>query len=83
MSLLTVTAATAADVQVSQFEASQFEVRFESLFDPGRAMSFPCDCKGHVDLDALPARARNNYLFARAMVGKDYLPPAVRGRTNH
>lgn len=56
----------------------QFEIRFESLFDPGRAMSFPCDNEGHVDLDALPARARNNYLFARAMVGKDYLPPAIR-----
>ncbi len=58
---------------------AQFEVRFESLFDPGRGMSFPCDPQGHVDLDALPARARHNYLFARAMVGKDYLPPAVRG----
>ena len=63
--------------------APQFEVRFESIFDAGRAMSFPCDPQGHVDLDSLPARARNNYLFARAMVGKDYLPPAVRGRTNH
>jgi hypothetical protein len=63
--------------------ASQFEIRFESLFDAGRGMSFPCDPQGHVDLDSLPARARNNYLFARAMVGKDYLPPAVRGRNSH
>ncbi|WP_423600682.1 hypothetical protein [Roseateles sp. MS654] len=63
--------------------APQFEIRFESMFDAGRAMSFPCDPQGHVDLDSLPARARNNYLFARAMVGKDYLPPAIRGRTNH
>ncbi|WAC72197.1 hypothetical protein OU995_21940 [Roseateles sp. SL47] len=55
----------------------QYEVRFESMFDPGRAMSFPCDHEGHVDLDSLPMRARNNYLFARAMVGKDYLPPAI------
>lgn len=59
------------------YEVQHYEVRFESLFDPGRAMSFPCDHEGHVDLDSLPARARNNYLFARAMVGKDYLPPHV------
>lgn len=70
MSLLTITAADSQTVC--------FEVRFESLFDAGRGMSFPCDQEGHVDLDSLPARARNNYLFARAMVGKDYLPPAIR-----
>jgi len=56
---------------------SPFEVRFESLFTPGRALVFPCDDHGHVDLDALPLRARTNYLFARAMVGRDYLPPAL------
>ena len=55
----------------------QFEVRFESLFVPGRALAFPCDDHGCVDLDALPARAKNNYLFARAMVGKDFSPPAL------
>ena len=54
-----------------------FEIRFESLFKPGRALAFPCDDHGHVDLDTLPPRARQNYYFARAMVGKDYLPPAV------
>lgn len=75
MSLLSISAAEST--------GQQFEVRFESLFDPGRAMCFPCDCQGHVDLDSLPSRARNNYLFARAMVGKDYLPPCVRGRNSH
>ncbi len=57
--------------------SQHFEIRFESLFRPGRALSFPCDDHGHVDLDTLPQRARQNYYFARAMVGKDYLPPAV------
>ena len=61
--------------------APQFEIRFESIFDAGRGMSFPCDQQGHVDLDSLPLRARDNYLFARAMVGKDYLPPAVPARS--
>lgn len=55
----------------------QFEIRFESLFRPGRALSFPCDDHGQVDLDGLPARVRQNYLFARAMVGRDYSPPAL------
>lgn len=65
-------------ISTEQSQATCFEIRFESLFDAGRGMSFPCDQEGHVDLDSLPARARNNYLFARAMVGKDYLPPAIR-----
>lgn len=57
--------------------APRFEIRFESLFMPGRALSFPCDDHGQVDLDALPTRARQNYFFARAMVGRDYSPPAL------
>jgi hypothetical protein len=56
---------------------SSFAVRFDSLFAPGRALVFPCDECGHVDLDALPERARNNYLFARAMVGKDFAAPSI------
>lgn len=55
----------------------RFEIRYESLFRPGSGMSFPCDGRGRVDIDALPARARSNYLFARAMVGREYDHPAV------
>jgi hypothetical protein len=54
-----------------------FEVRYASLFVPGRALAFPCDEGGHVDLDALSEKARINYFFARAMVGKDYSIPRV------
>lgn len=57
--------------------AGSFEVRFESLFDGGRALVFPCDAAGHVDLDALPPRARSNYLYARALVGRDFVLPQV------
>jgi hypothetical protein len=38
-----------------------YELRFQSLFDEGRAYAFPCDEAGHVDIDALSARARLNY----------------------
>jgi len=56
----------------------QFELRFQSLFDSGRGFAFPCDPQGQVDLDGLSNRARNNYLYARAMVGRELAVPAVR-----
>jgi len=55
----------------------RFEIRYRSLFNEGSCLSFPCDAEGHVDLDALSNRARENYLYARAMVGRDYAHPAV------
>lgn len=54
----------------------QYELRFQSLAD-GRGYAFPCDPKGHVDLNQLSDRARNDYLFARALVGRDLSAPAV------
>ena len=57
--------------------SSEFQLRFQSLFDPGRGYAFPCDEKGRVDLDALSERARTNYLYARAMVGREVTTPAV------
>lgn len=54
-----------------------FELRFESLFDAGRALAFPCDARGQVELDALSDRALDNYLYARAVVGREYATPAV------
>jgi hypothetical protein len=54
-----------------------FRLRFQSLFHPGRGLSFPCDAQGVVALDALSERARQNYLYARAVVGREYASPAV------
>jgi hypothetical protein len=54
-----------------------YELRFESLFHSGRALAFPCDAQGSVPLDALSDRARQNYLFARAVVGREYATPIV------
>lgn len=50
---------------------------FRSLFQRGRGYAFPCDRQGRVDLDGLPERARNNYFYARAMVGRELAPPVV------
>ena len=55
-----------------------FQLCFRSLFRSGRGFSFPCDPQGHVDLDQLSDKARNNYLYARAMVGRELSVPAVR-----
>ncbi len=54
-----------------------FQLCFRSLFDPGRGYAFPCDCEGRVDLDQLSERGRTNYLYARAMVGRELCAPAV------
>ena len=56
---------------------TDFELRFQSLFNQGRAMAFPCDAQGHVDLDALSEIARENYFYARTVVGREYAVPAV------
>ena len=58
--------------------ASDCELRFESLFVGARGMAFPCDTKGRVDLDALSERARHNYFYARALMGREFAFPVVR-----
>ena len=59
---------------------SHFELRFDSLFVEGRGLSFPCDEQGRVQIDTLSARARDNYLYARAVVGREFRTPAIRCR---
>jgi len=61
-----------------QQAGTQFEIRFQSLFREGRGLAFHCDAAGHVDLDSLSERGRCNYLFARAMVGREFATPSVR-----
>ena len=58
--------------------ASNYEIRFQSLFHTGRALCFPCDEQGHVAMDALSERARDNYLYARAVIGREYAYPRVQ-----
>lgn len=58
--------------------SDDYELRFESLFHAGRALAFPCDARGGVRLDALSEKALQNYLFARAVVGREYASPTIR-----
>jgi hypothetical protein len=61
-------------------EQVQYELRFRSLFDEGRGYAFPCDAGGRVDMDSLSERARNNYFYARTVVGRELATPAVQLR---
>jgi hypothetical protein len=60
-----------------QFGSTSFSLCFRSLFQSGRGYAFPCDQAGRVDLDDLSEAGRTNYLYARAMVGRELAPPAV------
>ena len=62
---------------------NQFQLCFRSLFQNGRGYAFPCDPQGQVDLDRLSERARTNYLYARAMVGRELSVPAVEASLLH
>jgi hypothetical protein len=52
------------------------------LSNEGRGLVFPCDQEGRVDIDALSERSRNNYFFARAMLGREYATPRVLRTAN-
>jgi hypothetical protein len=56
-----------------------YELRYESIFKSGRGFAFPCDATGKVDMDALSDTVRASYLYARTVVGREFLTPAVVG----
>jgi len=62
---------------------ASYEIRFQSLFHEGRALCFPCDEEGRVAMDSLSDRARDNYFYARAVVGREYAYPCVRPAISH
>jgi len=52
-------------------------LRFEALLQQGRSLAFPCDERGRVELDMLTERARCDYFYARAFVGRAYEAPTI------
>jgi hypothetical protein len=54
-----------------------YEIYYRPLADTQSALHFPCDVRGHVELDELSPESVENYLYARAMVGRDYALPAI------
>ena len=43
----------------------------------GVCFAFPCDKAGTVEMNGLSHRARDDYLLARALVGRDFHSPTV------
>lgn len=62
---------------------SGFELRFQSLFNEGRGLAFPCDAQGRVDIDSLSRTLRLNYLYARTLIGREFSVPALLPRALH
>jgi hypothetical protein len=63
---------------------SRYQLWFRPLSKSTTApRAFPCDAAGHIDLDALSDHDRGEYLFARALVGRDFDRPAVQGFAGH
>ncbi|RZS57074.1 hypothetical protein [Sphaerotilus mobilis] len=58
--------------------ATHYEIRFQSLYDSGRGLSFPCDAQGRVGEEHLSERARLAYRRAQSLVGREYATPAVQ-----
>lgn len=61
----------------SRADEARFELRYRSVSPHRCGFAFPCDERGRVSLDELSDLARDNYLYARAMVGRDLLLPQV------
>lgn len=68
---------------MNESRSHPYQLCFRSLFHSGRGYAFPCDPSGQVDLDAMSERARNNYFYARAMVGRELAAPAVENALLH
>lgn len=61
----------------------RYQLCFRPLFDGLAGFVFPCDPRGRVDLDCLTDRARNNYFYARAMIGRELSAPQVEPAAGH
>jgi hypothetical protein len=60
-----------------RFADLAFELRFDPLVAEQAPLSFPCDARGRVDLDALCDRSRCDYLFAHTLIGRNFTVPVV------
>jgi len=70
------------NANVASHTQGHYELRFQSLHDE-RAVAFPCDAAGRVDLDALSERARIAYFYARTVIGREFALPAVSASSLH
>jgi hypothetical protein len=62
---------------VSGSSRAQYCLHYAALRDSAHAFDFPCDEEGRVDIESLSEEGRNDYLFARAVVGGELAMPIV------
>jgi len=53
-------------------------LHFEPLTAGDAGLDVPCDPQGRVGLDALTDKLRNDYFFARTLIGRLFAAPTVR-----
>lgn len=53
-------------------------LHFEPLTVGDAGLDVPCDPHGRVGLDALGEKLRNDYFFARTLIGRLFAAPTVR-----
>ena len=56
----------------------RYLLHYRPLVEGSRSYAFPCDLHGNVEMDRLSESARNDYLYARAVVGRELAEPAVQ-----
>jgi hypothetical protein len=56
---------------------SPLRIALHRLVQPGTGFAFPCDSGGRVDIDELSACGRNNYFYARTVVGREFSLPII------
>ena len=57
-------------------DGASYQLCFRA-YSANAVLAFPCNATGNVNLDALSGRERNDYLFARALSGRDFTRPVV------
>jgi hypothetical protein len=69
----------------ASYPMSADDVRYELRYEPSHARrvgeqcgyAFGCDAKGNVDMNQLSEHARDAYLYARVVVGAEFLTPVI------
>lgn len=58
-------------------DTAEYELRFRSLFEPGRAYAFPCDAEGNPRTDVMSDGTIQRLKRIRERVGLDFEMPRI------
>lgn len=75
------TAAQVEDMAAARGAPATHLLHFEPLTAGDAGLDIPCDPQGRVGLDALGEKLRNDYFFARTLIGRLFAAPVVCPRS--